>query len=580
MIRRGAPALWLSCPFGVRLRAVRKRESADGVTVNAVAGTHVVTLGLDLDEERRGGCLGFAVQREDHTEDERTWMTGMKTFAETDPHLGGQVSSREHPFQSFQWADYSAKPGRRYTYNVIPLHGEPAALEEGPRASVEVTTETEVGATHSVFFNRGSVATQEYARRFQNKAPPELTGDFQLAALNWLQRGLLDALRGFIGRAKGSDFALHGAIYEFQWKGALEALRDAAASGADVNIVYDGIEGDKHPKPANEAAIEAAGIGTSCQCRPRTTGTIMHNKFLVLSHKDKPVAVWTGSTNWTLNGIFGQMNCGHIVEDEATATSFLEYWKELGTNPKPSKETAWMAEHNPLPPDPLDADIAAVFSPHAKDQPVLERYRDLASGAADALMMTFAFGMNDLFKEVYRNDDAVLRFALMEQAGVGRTAEQIRQEEEAIQEIRARPNVVVAIGNRIVTNSFDRWLAEMPGMGEHVDWVHTKFMLVDPLSESPTIVTGSANFSGASATTNNENMLVIRGDKRAADIYVGEFMRLYSHYAFREAVAIAKANGETDFQPSNLAPDESWQTEYFEPGNDRFTRRRYFAQTA
>lgn len=33
----------------------------------------------------------------------------------------------------------------------------------------------------------------------------------------------------------------------------------------------------------------------------------------------------------------------------------------------------------------------------------------------------------------------------------------------------------------------------------------------------------------------DENMLVIRGDEQIADIYFGEFLRLYSHYAFRDA---------------------------------------------
>ena len=60
-------------------------------------------------------------------------MTGMKTFKETDPNLGpgGQVSSRQHPFQSFQWSDFSAKPAHDYTYTIIPLYGTPAALIEG-----------------------------------------------------------------------------------------------------------------------------------------------------------------------------------------------------------------------------------------------------------------------------------------------------------------------------------------------------------------------------------------------------------------------------------------------------------------
>src|SRR5690348_8795075 len=100
---------------------MRKKRTVDGLTVNCVAGTHTVFMGLDISDDRRKGCLGFAVQREDHTEDERYWMTGSKTFTETDPGLGpgGQASSRQHPYQTFQWSDYSAKPEHEYTYTVI-----------------------------------------------------------------------------------------------------------------------------------------------------------------------------------------------------------------------------------------------------------------------------------------------------------------------------------------------------------------------------------------------------------------------------------------------------------------------------
>ena len=90
-------------------------------------------------------------------------------------------------------------------------------------------------------------------------------------------------------------------------------------------------------------------------------------------------------------------------------------------------------------------------------------------------------------------------------------------------------------------------------------------------------MSGSANFSEASTNANNENMVVIRGDKRVADLYVGEFMRLYSHYAFREAVAIAQEKGETEWKPNYLVPDDTWQADYFKASSGRFLRRRYFA---
>jgi len=72
-------------------------------------------------------------------------------------------------------------------------------------------------------------------------------------------------------------------------------------------------------------------------------------------------------------------------------------------------------------------------------------------------------------------------------------------------------------------------------------------------------------------------MVVIRGSKRVADIYLGEFMRSYSHYAFREAVAIAREKGETDWKPQFLVPDAGWQGDYFKKGTSRWLRRRYFA---
>jgi phosphatidylserine/phosphatidylglycerophosphate/cardiolipin synthase-like enzyme len=159
----------------------------------------------------------------------------------------------------------------------------------------------------------------------------------------------------------------------------------------------------------------------------------------------------------------------------------------------------------------------------------------------------------------------------------GTTAEAAKQ----IRKIRGLPNVVVAIGNNIPLNGFDTWLEEREQLPDfaHVRYVHTKYMLVDPLGRNPIVITGSANFSEASTHTNDENMLVIRDDLRVADIYVGEFMRMYSHYAFREAVGRAVAAGEDPekWQPSALIEDDTWQTDYFTANSQRLLRRQYFA---
>jgi phosphatidylserine/phosphatidylglycerophosphate/cardiolipin synthase-like enzyme len=212
----------------------------------------------------------------------------------------------------------------------------------------------------------------------------------------------------------------------------------------------------------------------------------------------------------------------------------------------------------------------------------LKAYGDIAASAQHALFMTFAFGIDDVFLSTYQKEDEVLRFALLDKAGSGRGAAKARQN---VEHMRKQSNVVIAVGQNIVMNSFDRWVKELPGLkvSEFVRWVHTKFMLVDPLSDDPVVITGSANFSKASTDQNHENMLVIHGDKRVADIYLGEFMRQFTSDAFRDAASTAskKSGGDpTHWKPQDLVPDSSWVAEYFQPNSSRSMRRIYFAGDA
>ena len=511
---------------------MRTRKKEHGLTVNAVAGSYVVMLGLDIAKPQRKNLLGFAIKREDFAEGETYWLKGAKSFRSVDPSggAGAQYSTHQHPIQGFQWSDYSAKPGRKYAYTVVPMYGTPAQLTDGDGVRVVVNTEPEFGARHSVFFNRGSVATQEYARRFENRKPADVPDG---AAYRWLSRGLIEALVRFIGMAKNGSWSIHGAIYEFKWPAVLEAVKEARDRGVKIKVLFD----DKDQRTGNRAAIAAAGVGNICQ--GRTNGALMHNKFFILAKNNKPLAVWTGSTNLTENGIFGHSNCGHVVEDAAVAKSYRAYWDKLATDPKLSTKLSdykvWCGNHSPAPPSVFGNDPVTVFSPR-KGLGALEWYALLAGKADKALFMTFPFGMHKLFKTIYDKNDSILRIALMEKEGNGAGLAQARID---IAALRRRPNVLVAIGNRIRTNAFDRWLSELDKItsNAHVYWIHTKYMLIDPLGANPTVVSGSANFSESSTNDNDENMLIVANDKRVADIYFGESLRLYAHYAFRESVA-------------------------------------------
>src|SRR5262249_33829796 len=129
---------------------------------------------------------------------------------------GSPVPTSEHPVQSFQWGDYTARPGVRYAYRVVPVLGKPKllTLAEDRQAALQVTTESEKGTVqdvagspirHDVWFNRGVAGSQAYAHKFGRKHPDE--NDPASEQMAWLSRGLFEALVAFIGRAGGADAA-------------------------------------------------------------------------------------------------------------------------------------------------------------------------------------------------------------------------------------------------------------------------------------------------------------------------------------------------------------------------------------
>jgi phosphatidylserine/phosphatidylglycerophosphate/cardiolipin synthase-like enzyme len=138
-------------------------------------------------------------------------------------------------------------------------------------------------------------------------------------------------------------------------------------------------------------------------------------------------------------------------------------------------------------------------------------------------------------------------------------------------------NNVYAAWGSYIRDPLYRWTRETNagalGLNQHVSYIHSKFLLHDPLGADPIVVTGSANFSENSTNDNDENMLLIRGETRVADIYFTEFNRLFFHYYFRsvrEEVAAAAASAGLGVAPTgsdqkaSLFLDETpgWTTKY------------------
>ena len=563
---------------------MRKLAAGPVLRARAIGGTYVVVLAWDFQpgtEQKRAGLMGFAIERTEFDKDgqvvERYWMRSIKRFKDKDRGLppGTPVVTADHPIQTFQWADYTAQSSRHYRYSIVPTYGPVKNLVLDTASAVAIDIDTEVEfllhpdlandtARHDVYFNRGVIGSQAFARRFENATPDSDNPSSE--EMVWLSRGLFEALLKFIGLAEDHRFALRAAVYEFHYQPVANAFAKAVEAGADVKIVYDA---ESTYKAGNEATIRDAGLDQAGAVVPRTVSEgIRHNKFIVLLKDDQPVAVWTGSTNISVGGIFGHSNVGHIVWDKEIASAYLDYWQRLAKNLTPTKIRGPNKAASPLPAGlPAPGSVTPVFSARdAKDSSeTLEWYADRMSEATEIVCFTVAFNIDKVFQKVLQAENDVLRYV-------------VKDDDLGDGEIIGRDrDVLFAAGGYLGRGALANFLKERDNPLNSNDYIHDKFMLVDPLGDDPLVVTGSANFSQPSQRINDENMLVIRGDTRVSDIYFGEFMRIFDHHYARYLVKKLTQSGNHDPNAGYLKEKTAdWLPPHFNAASYKAKRRRYF----
>jgi phosphatidylserine/phosphatidylglycerophosphate/cardiolipin synthase-like enzyme len=182
-------------------------------------------------------------------------------------------------------------------------------------------------------------------------------------------------LARFLGPAKST---LELALYDVRLPdptGSIVAdgLREAEVRGVNTRLIYNvdsGRPSELHPPPRTRPEI-LAELPIDARAVPGVPD-LMHHKYAVRDGE----AVWTGSTNWTVDSWTRQENVIAIVSNAKIAARFRENFEEL-----------WLdrdVEHSGrVDPDPVDVGgvrVTAWFTPgHGED---LSQRIALAIGAA------------------------------------------------------------------------------------------------------------------------------------------------------------------------------------------------------
>lgn len=592
------------------------------------------------------GCLGFDVTRiYPETGQEQPLATWVPFKGQSNPNWTPQTT-RVWPVQKLTWRDLTLRKRRdrlarragedTVCYRVRPLarfrpglvavppdvgaasyEGHPLPLAyagEGVLTnSVRVTQQH--GDIRASFTN--GILSAQWLRKALQEHGQALTHDSIMRHIStpgddirdYLTGDVAGMLKELIARtASQPGSKLHLALYEL-WD---EELVDLIMRHKDgIRLILTNSSRDKsggwdaRNSPTRRAL--APLLGTEMISRLFNNEHIGHNKFAVFQDACGVArAVLTGSTNWTPTGLCGQSNNAILIESEALATAYLDYWHSLAADtesfirPEPSSAPTRNVQGAPL------------RAENARIHPALR----LADGtelrlwrAPNTRAKTKSGALPPDLAEVYevlgKAREAVF-FALFlpSQSGRASVIEEVIRAAKAnptllvlgcVSDVMAMPNYVppargahqkrvqpavydngnlhmaraVALTRDDIVGAFE---SELLSVGKAI--IHDKIMVVDPLSEDGAVVVGSHNLGYKASYENDENFLIIRGNRPLAAAYMVHVLDVYEHYRYRALQRDMKDKGRA-LEGGVLATDDSWLTRHLAP--DRGALARYLA---
>jgi len=173
----------------------------------------------------------------------------------------------------------------------------------------------------------------------------------------WFLPGQSNEVKGEIERLIGSaEKSIYIAVYDINDENLVNDLLSAHQKGIDVRVIMD-----------NEEAADEWDIVSSLDSKnilrtDHSTSNFMHNKFMIIDG----IEVWTGSTNWTENGLFYNNNNSLLINSEELADNYATEFNEMWNGEFGAKSP----ENTPYPDISVgDINIQCYFAPedHVED---------------------------------------------------------------------------------------------------------------------------------------------------------------------------------------------------------------------
>jgi hypothetical protein len=503
-----------------------------------------------------------------------------------DPSKHAQVagepatSTANAPVQKYRWTHYpgTAHQGLSpafgdYTYTVTPRYFDPNGSMQALNADLSVPVKVSVGpfkkGAVTLGFTRGYMQSGAYVHHFGKQTPVvprPLPLEFDTSTqagtnngqpvtfaqiYNWMgetaREQVFDVLNTVLN---DTSLTLKVFAYDLNEPDIVKILLTLAQQGR-VRVILDNAALHVTKKGAKAKTPEDQFTGLFEQQKKAWSDILRgsfarysHDKIFIVLRNGAATQVLTGSTNFSLTGLYVNANHVLVFRDADVAghydAVFEQSWQVLTNNHSPSKAAANAFSGTKLATEPYASEAGFVpkleitFSPHT---------------AAD--VQTILGGISDRIKQEIKSAKGNVLFAVMQLKGSDSAVYQtlgtlyaqpvysygISDEPAGIYLYSpANPHGVQVTGKPgqvTLPPPFD----QVPSPPGHE--IHDKFVVCGLNGGDPVVYCGSSNLASGGEAANGDNLLAIH-DADVATVFAIEALGLVDHYNFLDRMADPK----------------------------------------
>jgi hypothetical protein len=618
--------------------------SRDNFTVKAYRGDSKTLLAFNIDKAGARSLAGFTIACAPKGQAPYYLYNSLRF---KDPGVHAQdpseppYSSVNAPLHKFRWIHVpgSFHQGLKpyfgdYSYTVTPRYFDDAGHLLPIDARLGATVVVELGpytkGKLSLGFARGFTQSQAFSHRFGKDALIRPKGDellfdtSQVAGRNesgetytfreeydWLgfsARDLIFELLDEVKRDRGLQLDVFA--YDLNEPDIMRTLIDLGREKR-VRIILDDADlhhdkppkPDEPPKPAEphkpedlfEKAFNAA-VGDGSRLLRGHFARYSHDKVFVVSRGGAPIKVLTGSTNFSVTGIYVNSNHVLVLDDPEAAGFYAEVFEEAWRDKvkaKPFRESEY-SQRGFSPSSPGLPPMAVAFAPHNQGdamrglQEIAARVKREESkpmaGCGCVLFAVMAMSRGD--SPVWEALNAIHENRQVFSYGISDSPEGIN-----LYKSGSRQGLLVTGKpvKAVLPPPFDQVREIYAG-----HQVHHKFVVCGFNSPDAAVFFGSSNLAVGGEKENGDNLICIR-DEDVAVVFAIEAIGLVDHFNFLDKCATGGAGSaataakrQAPANPSGtprdaaeaagwfLSTDDGWTRPYFDPNDLKSVDRELF----